>query len=96
MNPLAQFMSPSAPVNPMLNKMAMIRQVMQNPAAFVKEHLPDIRQAMQNPAVFVKEHFPDIPDSISNNPNAILNYLQQTRGITDQDIQRLYNTYGMR
>lgn len=78
MNPLAQFMSPSAPVNPMLNKMAMIRQ------------------AMQNPAAFVKEHFPDIPDNISNNPNAILNYLQQTRGITNQDIQRLYNTYGMR
>lgn len=88
MNPLAQFMSPSAPANPMFNKIAMIRQAMQNPMI--------IRQAMQNPAAFVKEHFPDIPDNISNDPNAILNYLQQTRGITDQDIQRLYNTYGMR
>ena len=44
-------------------------------------------QAMKNPAVFVKKCFSDIPDEISNDPNKILNYLKQTRGITDQQIQ---------
>lgn len=53
-----------------------------------------IMQAMQNPAAFVRQHFPDIPDSIANNPGQILSYLQQTRGISDQQIQQLAQTYG--
>lgn len=48
-------------------------------------------QAMQNPVAFVKKAFPDIPPEIENNPNQILGYLQQTRGITNQDIQNLMN-----
>lgn len=48
-----------------------------------------VMQAMQNPAAFVKQAFPDIPDQISNNPHQILQYLQQTRGITDQQIQHI-------
>ena len=51
-------------------------------------------QAMRNPAAFMKSRFPDIPNEISNDPNQILGYLQQTRGITDQDLQQLYNTHG--
>lgn len=47
-----------------------------------------ILQAMQNPAAFVKQHFPDIPSEIQNNPNQILGYLQRTRGISNQDIQK--------
>ena len=50
-----------------------------------------IMQAMTNPAAFVKQHFPDIPDSISNDPNQVLRYLQNTRGITDQQIQMAAN-----
>lgn len=46
-----------------------------------------IMQAMQNPAAFVKQYFPDIPREIENNPGQILSYLQQTRGISDQQIQ---------
>lgn len=55
-------------------------------------------QAMRNPAAFVKQHFPDIPNEISGNPNQILQYLQQTRGISNADIQQLMNQipYGMR
>lgn len=45
----------------------------QNPAQF-------IMNAMANPAAFVQEQFPDVPENIRNNPNAVLNYLQQTRG----------------
>ena len=53
-----------------------------------------IMQAMRNPAAFMKQVFPDIPDQIQNNPNMILDYLQRTRGITDQQIQQTYDTYG--
>lgn len=49
-----------------------------------------IMQAMQNPAAFIQEQFPDIPENIRNDSNAILNYLQQTRGNKlAQDIQRI-------
>lgn len=50
-----------------------------------------IMQAMRNPAAFVKQCFPDIPDQIANNPQQILSYLQQTRGISNQQIQQLKN-----
>ena len=47
-----------------------------------------IMQAMTNPAAFVRQVFPDIPAEIQNNSGAILNYLQQTRGISNQQIQQ--------
>ena len=50
-----------------------------------------IMQAMSNPVAFVQEQFPDVPENIRNNPNDILNYLQQTRGNKlAQDIQNIY------
>lgn len=55
-----------------------------------------IMNAIQNPAAFVKQQFPDIPENIQNNPDEILRYLQQTRGITDQQIQQLSGMYGRR
>ena len=39
-----------------------------------------IANAMNNPVAFVKEQFPDVPENIQNNPDAVLSYLQQTRG----------------
>lgn len=48
-----------------------------------------VMQAMRNPAAFVKQQFPDIPDEISNNPDAIMEYLQRTRGISPEQIQQL-------
>lgn len=50
-----------------------------------------IMQAMTNPAAFVKQHFPDIPAQIQNNPTQILQYLQQTRHISNDQIQNLIN-----
>lgn len=44
-------------------------------------------QAMQNPAMYLKQKFPDIPDYMLNDPGAIMQYLQHTRGISGQDIQ---------
>lgn len=52
-----------------------------------------IMQAMTDPAAFVKQQFPDIPDNISNDPKAILSYLQQTRGINNQQIEQIKNAY---
>ena len=48
-----------------------------------------IMQSMQNPAAFVKQQFPDIPDNILNDPNQILHYLQQTRGVSNEQIQQM-------
>ena len=48
-----------------------------------------ILQTMTNPGAFVKQAFPDIPDSMMNDPNQIMNYLQQSRGISNKDIQDL-------
>lgn len=51
--------------------------------------------AMRNPAAFVKQQFPDIPDSMLNNPQQILGYLQQTRGIGNEQIQQILGQYPM-
>ena len=48
-----------------------------------------IYQAMRNPAQFVRQAIPDLPPDISNDPNRILQYLQQTRGITNEQIQQI-------
>lgn len=48
-----------------------------------------ILQTMTNPGAFVKQAFPDIPDDMINDPNQILGYLQQSRGISNADIQNL-------
>lgn len=50
-------------------------------------------QAMRNPAAFVRQSFPDIPAYMQNDPNQILQYLQQTRGITSEQIQDIINQY---
>ena len=58
-----------------------------------------IMQSLTNPAAFVKQQFPDIPDAILNDPNQILAYLQQSRGISNQQLQQLMyggNNYGNR
>lgn len=46
-------------------------------------------QAMSNPAAFVRQYCPDIPPQIQNSPDQILQYLQQTRHISNQQIQDL-------
>lgn len=67
-------MMPQQPPQPPMNPMQKMRMVM---------------QAMTNPAAFVKQQFPDIPDDMLNDPNRIMQYLQQTRGISNQDIQQV-------
>ena len=50
-----------------------------------------VMQAMWNPRQFVQQAFPDIPNEISGDPNRILQYLQQTRNITNEQIQNTIN-----
>lgn len=90
MNPLYQMMMSGgmgSPIPP-----SPTPQTFQNPV----QKMQFIMQAMRNPAAFVRQQFPDIPDQIANDPNQILSYLQQTRGISNQQIQQLVNTYGGR
>ena len=79
--------------NPLYDsQMAFVQNNMQNSGmqfANPMQKMQYIMQAMRNPAAFVKQNLPDIPDAISNNPNQILQYLQQTRGITNSQIQNL-------
>lgn len=50
-----------------------------------------VMQAMQNPIGFLTQRFPDIPQNIQNNPGQILQYLQQTRNISNAQIQQTDN-----
>lgn len=52
-----------------------------------------IMQAMRNPAQFVKQQFPDIPDTMMNDPNQVLQYLQQTRNISNDQLAMLMNQF---
>lgn len=52
-----------------------------------------IFQTLRNPATFAKQQFPDIPDSMMNNPEEILGYLQQTRGIDNNQLQQILGRY---
>jgi hypothetical protein len=67
------FAQTAAPVMQRQNPMARFAQMM---------------QAMQNPAAFVRQQIPNLPQEIANNPVAILNYMQQNMGVTNQDIQQ--------
>lgn len=77
-----------------INKVQPVQQTrFQNPI----QQANYIMQAMKNPAAFIQEQFPDVPENIRNNPNDVLNYLQQTRGNKlMQDIQRISVMNGRR
>ena len=51
-----------------------------------------IYQAMRNPAAFIRQAIPDLPPQIANDPNQILQYLQQTGRVTPQQIQQVANS----
>lgn len=85
-------------MNPYLERLGgMMPQPVQQPLAAPMnpmQRVMMVRQAMMNPLAFIKQRFPDIPDQISGDPNQILNYIQQTRGITDQQVQQVCQNYG--
>lgn len=48
-----------------------------------------IMQAMRNPMAFAMNAFPDVPRELWNNPPQALQYIQQSRGISQQDLQNM-------
>ena len=48
-----------------------------------------IMQAIRNPQAFVRQMIPDLPEEIANDPNRILQYLQETRGVTNEQIRQI-------
>lgn len=61
---------------------SMPQQLPQNPTMPMNpmQQMQMVMSAMRNPWAFIKQKFPDIPDQYQNDPNAIMQYLQQTRG----------------
>ena len=87
MNPLYNMIMSNA-----MNRASAVSFQAMNPV----QKLQYAYQAMQNPQAFVMQSFPDIPAEIQNNPNQILSYLQQTRNISQTQINQLMNQYPMR
>lgn len=81
MNPSPVSATPQAPA----------QQMMPGAGQFLNpfQRMQQVMSAMNNAPAFLKQRFPDIPDEIMNDPSRILQYLQQTRGITNEDIQRI-------
>lgn len=50
-----------------------------------------VMQAMRNPMGVIMQAFPDIPSYMQNNPGQMLQYLKQTRNISDEQIQNIMN-----
>ena len=50
-------------------------------------------QALKDPVHFVLQQFPDIPENIVNDPNQVLQYLQRTRNISNDQISRIVNQF---
>jgi hypothetical protein len=48
-----------------------------------------IANAMRNPQAFAMQAFPDVPKEMWNNPAQALQYIQQTRNISQADIQNM-------
>ena len=63
-------------MNPMFNMMTQYQGIM-NMA----------RQMMQNPQQAVSQALPDLPDERRNDPNQIMNWLQQNGRINPQIVQ---------
>lgn len=83
MNPLYQMLMGGQ--QPAMPRMA--------PAMSPIQKMNTIMQAMRNPAQFVKQQFPDIPDTMMNDPNQVLQYLQQTRNISNDQLAMLMNQF---
>lgn len=80
-------------MNPLYNM--QMQNPYNRPAAYQPtnpmQKMNQVMQAMRNPIPVIMQAFPDIPAYAQNNPNQILQYLQQTRHISNEEIQNLMN-----
>lgn len=73
-------------MNPLFNAV-MGGAPQQNPYQGVMDRAMQIAQSIQNPQQFVSKYLPGIPQEIANDPNQIINWLQQTGRVSPQQIQ---------
>lgn len=59
-----------------------------NPAVMMGQ----IVQAMRNPSVYAMQAFSDVPKEMWNDPERALQYIMQTRGLTQADIQNMVSS----
>lgn len=78
--------------NPLYNMLMGGARPQQGPMNPIQK-VNSLFQAMRNPQQFVRQAFPDIPNEIMGDPNQILQYLQQTRNISNEQIQNLMNQF---
>ena len=69
---------------------------MNSTAANPMQRLNQVMQAMRNPVPVILQAFPDIPAYMQNSPDQMLQYIKQTRGISDQQIQNIFNPFARR
>jgi len=73
--------------NPLYQSLMMPAQSWaNNPVQNLIQQAGQVYQTMQNPQAFVSQYFPFVPENIRNDPNMIMNYMQQTGRITPQQI----------
>lgn len=86
MNPLYNMLTngqngPSQPVSPQMNNIPPM------PMNGLQGVVERARSMMQNPMQVVRQMIPGLPDQIANDPNQIINWLQQTGRVSPQQIQ---------
>lgn len=65
-----------------------MRQMPMNPVGMMGQ----LSQAMQNPQSYAMQAFQDVPREMWNNPQQALQYIMQTRGLTQADVQNMINS----
>ena len=87
--------------NPWYNAVNGIQgQPMQSPPMYQQPQAPanpfqlagEIANAMRNPVGFAMNAFRDVPRELWNDPAKALQYIQQTRNISQADIQNMINS----
>lgn len=69
---------------------------MNSMAANPMQRMNQVMQAMRNPVPVILQAFPDIPAYMQNSPDQMLQYIKQTRHISDQQIQNIFNPFARR
>ena len=95
-----QQQDPQQPVQPQGYSAAPVYQPVQQPMqqssapqfANPMQKANYILQAMRNPAAFVRQAIPGLPPQIANDPNQILQWMQQNGMVTQQQIQEAVNS----
>lgn len=78
--------------NPFYQSMVAGSQMMppmamsQNPVQALLQRASQIYQTMNNPQELINQYFPFVPESYRNDPDKVLQYLQQTGKVTPQQI----------